>query len=227
MQQKVVLARWLLLGPKLLILDEPTRGVDIATRSGVYALLRAVAERGVGILLISSDFEEVLGLADRVVVIADGADVTNIPAAILDVEKLAMFAAPRSSAEGTHRVLTTLVKRFGGTAFWVYVERERAYCFDRVGSGEGGEPGFGRGGFPLIEQTAIAEALALRREDAFTVDAASGCATLILPLPGYAGHHHGSIGITLPAWAPRPESAAVGRVVEAALSDRRQPAAAG
>jgi len=219
MQQKVVLARWLLLGPRLLILDEPTRGVDIATRSSIYAILREIAQRGVGVLLISSDFEEVLGLADRIVVIADGSDVTNIPAAILDVEKLAMFAAPRTSAEGTHRVLVKLAERFGGAVFWVYVERGRAYCFDRAGASGSLDPGLERGSFPLLAQTRISRALAERRADAFVVDEAAGCATLIVPLAGYRGHDHGSIGLTLPAGATLPASAEVAAAIHAARTE--------
>jgi ribose transport system ATP-binding protein/rhamnose transport system ATP-binding protein len=217
MQQKVVLARWLLLGPKLLILDEPTRGVDIGTRSSIYALLREVAARGVGVLLISSDFEEVLGLSDRVVVIADGADVTNIPAAFLDVEKLAMFAAPRTSAQGTHRALITLAERFGGVAFWVYVEGPRAYCFDRAGTAPGAEIGFGRGAFPRLDQTAIPRALAQRRAYAFVDE--GGCATLIVPLVGHHGHAQGSIGLTLPAASARPDCTLVGEIIRTAIGD--------
>ena len=130
MQQKIVLARWILMSPKLMILDEPTRGVDIATRSAIYAMIRRLAERGMGVLLVSSDFEEVIGVSDRIVVVSDGADVTSIPSGLVDVVKLAMFAAPRSSAEATRVVLEDLVRRFGGVAYWILVEGERLYCFD-------------------------------------------------------------------------------------------------
>ena len=93
MQQKIVLARWILMAPKLLILDEPTRGVDIGTRSTIYAMVRRLAQQGMAVLLVSSDFEEVIGLCDRIVVISDGMDVTNIPSSLVDVEKLAMILA--------------------------------------------------------------------------------------------------------------------------------------
>ncbi len=218
MQQKIVLARWLLLGPKALILDEPTRGVDIGTRSSIYALLREVASRGVGIVLISSDFEEVLGLSDRIVVVSDGTDVTDIPSAYVDVEKLAMFAAPRTSAEGTHRALSALAERFGGVAFWVYVERERMYCFDSVGGADRVELGFARGGFPPIAETRIPRALAQRRQDVFVADE-SGGATLILPILGHHGHDLGSVGLTLAVTAPQPSPAFVRRAIDDAMDE--------
>ena len=71
-QQKVVLAKWLSLEPRVLIFDEPTRGIDIGARAEIYALMRGLAEAGTAILMISSDMEEVLGLSDRVVVMREG-----------------------------------------------------------------------------------------------------------------------------------------------------------
>src|ERR1700730_6100762 len=109
MQQKIIIARWLLLEPRLLLLDEPTRGVDIGTRASIYALLRQIAATGVACVIVSSDFDEVIGLTDRVIVLSDGVSVTDIPSALVDAEKLAMFAAPRSSAQLTHSVLAELV----------------------------------------------------------------------------------------------------------------------
>lgn len=82
-QQKVCLARWLEGDPKLLILEEPTRGVDVGARREIYAEIRGLAERGLGILLISSDAEEVAGLADRTLVMIDGHEATEFGA---DVE---------------------------------------------------------------------------------------------------------------------------------------------
>ena len=71
-QQKVVLAKWLALGPKVLIIDEPTRGIDVGAKADIYRLLRALAEQGVSIVMISSDMEEVLHLGDRVAVMHEG-----------------------------------------------------------------------------------------------------------------------------------------------------------
>jgi ribose transport system ATP-binding protein len=71
-QQKVVLARWLTLGPKVMIFDEPTRGIDVGAKAEIYARMRALADEGVAILMISSDMEEVLKLSDRVAVMHEG-----------------------------------------------------------------------------------------------------------------------------------------------------------
>ena len=72
-QQKVVLGKWLARQPKLLILDEPTRGVDVGAREEIYRIMRALAANGIGILMISSDMEEVLSVSDRILVMHEGA----------------------------------------------------------------------------------------------------------------------------------------------------------
>ncbi|GAA4837522.1 sugar ABC transporter ATP-binding protein [Kitasatospora terrestris] len=71
-QQKVVLARWLARRPKVLILDEPTRGIDVGAKAEIYRIIADLAEQGVAVLVISSELPEVLGLADRVVVMQNG-----------------------------------------------------------------------------------------------------------------------------------------------------------
>jgi ABC-type sugar transport system ATPase subunit len=204
MQQKVVLARWILMKPKLLILDEPTRGVDIGTRSTIYAIIRRLAKAGMAVLLVSSDFEEVIGICDRIVVLSDGADVTNIPADLVDVEKLAMFAAPRSSAEATHVLLEALAQRFGGIAYWIFLEGDRLYCFDAVAGLDAPEVGFSRGAFPEIGEAHIPLALAQRTGD-FVCEPTG--ASILLPLRGHRGHDLGLIGLTLRAGLelPNPE----------------------
>jgi ribose transport system ATP-binding protein len=83
-QQKVVLARWLLRGCRLLILDEPTRGVDVGARTEIYRLVRSLADSGVGVLMVSSEIPEVLGLSDRVLVIREGRVVHTGPAGEID-----------------------------------------------------------------------------------------------------------------------------------------------
>ena len=65
--------------PKLLIVDEPTRGVDVGARAEIYRLLRELADRGVALLVVSSDLPEVLALADRIVVMAEGRTVGELP----------------------------------------------------------------------------------------------------------------------------------------------------
>jgi ribose transport system ATP-binding protein len=71
-QQKVVLAKWLALSPKVLIFDEPTRGIDVGAKSEIYALIRRLAGEGVSIITISSEMEEVLGISDRIAVMHEG-----------------------------------------------------------------------------------------------------------------------------------------------------------
>ncbi|WP_246052884.1 sugar ABC transporter ATP-binding protein [Actinocorallia herbida] len=87
-QQKAVLARWLLDRRRLLLLDEPTRGVDVGARADLYAVIRALADDGIGVLLVSSELPEVLGLADRVVVLREGRAVRTAPAADLDEHRV-------------------------------------------------------------------------------------------------------------------------------------------
>ena len=71
-QQKVVLGKWLARGPKVLILDEPTRGVDVGAKTEIYTIIDELAGRGVAVLMISSDMEELLGVSDRVGVMHEG-----------------------------------------------------------------------------------------------------------------------------------------------------------
>ncbi len=71
-QQKVVLAKWLSMQPKVVIFDEPTRGVDVGAKNEIYGLMRELADRGVAILMISSDMEEVIGVSDRIAVMHEG-----------------------------------------------------------------------------------------------------------------------------------------------------------
>jgi ribose transport system ATP-binding protein len=72
-QQKVALAKWLALKPRVLIVDEPTRGVDVGAKAEIYRLLRELADNGVAVILISSDLEEALGISDRIAVMREGA----------------------------------------------------------------------------------------------------------------------------------------------------------
>ncbi len=71
-QQKVVLAKWLSLEPKVLIFDEPTRGIDVGAKAEIYRLMRDLADRGVAVIMISSDMEEVIGVSDRIAVMHEG-----------------------------------------------------------------------------------------------------------------------------------------------------------
>lgn len=71
-QQKVVLGKWLAMNPRVMILDEPTRGIDIGAKAEIYGLMRALADAGVAVLMISSDMEEVIGVSDRIAVMHEG-----------------------------------------------------------------------------------------------------------------------------------------------------------
>lgn len=71
-QQKCLLGRWLSIHPKLIIVDEPTRGIDVGAKSEIHNLLRALAEEGVGVIMISSELPEVMGVSDRIIVIHEG-----------------------------------------------------------------------------------------------------------------------------------------------------------
>lgn len=83
-QQKILLARWLVHGTRVLLLDEPTRGVDVGARADIYALIRALAAAGTAIVVVSSEIEEVLGLSDTVLVVAEGRVLETLPATDID-----------------------------------------------------------------------------------------------------------------------------------------------
>ena len=71
-QQKVVIAKWLAMKPRVLLLDEPTRGIDVGAKQEIYKLIEELASKGLAILFVSSELEEVMGLADRVLVMHEG-----------------------------------------------------------------------------------------------------------------------------------------------------------
>ena len=77
-QQKVVLGRWLARRPKVLILDEPTRGIDVGAKAEIYRLIAELAGEGIALLVISSEMPELLGLADRILVMASGRMVAEL-----------------------------------------------------------------------------------------------------------------------------------------------------
>jgi ribose transport system ATP-binding protein len=99
-QQKVVVGRWLLEGTKLLLLDEPTRGVDVGARAELYQVIHDLAARGVGVLLVSSEVPEVLGLADRVLVMREGHLIHEAPASEIDEATVLDLVMAGSLMEG-------------------------------------------------------------------------------------------------------------------------------
>jgi ABC-type sugar transport system ATPase subunit len=97
-QQKVLLGTWFGINPEFLIVDEPTRGVDVGAKSEIYQLLRNLAATGVGILMISSDLTEILGLSDRILVMKSGKIVGTVPGEHATEEQIIAMAA--STANG-------------------------------------------------------------------------------------------------------------------------------
>jgi ribose transport system ATP-binding protein len=101
-QQKVVLAKWLALNPRVLILDEPTRGIDVAAKAEIYREIVALAERGITILTVSSELEEVIGLCDRVVVMHEGRIIGVVPRERLTQERVAGLMTGRAEGDTWH-----------------------------------------------------------------------------------------------------------------------------
>ena len=97
-QQKVLLARWLCMNPKLLILDEPTRGIDVGAKAEIQNLIRKLADEGLGVLMISSELEEIVEGADRVFVLREGRTVAEIQRE--DLTEAGVMHAMAHGAEG-------------------------------------------------------------------------------------------------------------------------------
>lgn len=106
-QQKVVLSKWLALGPKVLIFDEPTRGIDVGAKAEIYGLMRALSTRGVAMIAISSDMEEVLGISDRIAVMHEGRITGTVERGQFSEEAVMHLATGSSRVpEGGERELT-------------------------------------------------------------------------------------------------------------------------
>jgi ribose transport system ATP-binding protein len=103
-QQKVVLGKWLSMAPKLLIFDEPTRGIDIGAKHEIYQLMRHLSDRGVGILMISSDMEEVIGVSDRVLVMHEGRIAGELGRQAVSEPAIMALAVGRTRTEDEPRV---------------------------------------------------------------------------------------------------------------------------
>src|SRR4051794_31921325 len=97
-QQKVVLAKWLATGPKVLIIDEPTRGIDVGTKAEVHRLMSELAGQGLAVLMISSELPEVLGMADRVLVMHEGRIARELSRADADEESVVRAATGQAVA---------------------------------------------------------------------------------------------------------------------------------
>ncbi len=103
-QQKVVLSKWLFANPDVLILDEPTRGIDVGAKYEIYTIINRLAAEGKAIIMISSELPEVLGIADRIYVMAAGRIAAEMPAAEASQESI-MKAIMRLARAGAEEVV--------------------------------------------------------------------------------------------------------------------------
>jgi simple sugar transport system ATP-binding protein len=98
-QQKVLLARWLATAPRLLVLDEPTRGIDVGAHAEIIRLIRDLCDKGLALLVISSELDEIVTYSDRVIVLRDRAHVEELQGDAIDVSNILSAIA----ADGTTR----------------------------------------------------------------------------------------------------------------------------
>ena len=212
MQQKIIIARWLLIDPEILILDEPTKGVDIGTRSSIYRLLQQAADDGLAVIVISSDFEELLGVAERVVVVSDGVTISDLPTDKLDEEKLTLLAAPRTSTARNQALLRDLVEKYGGDAFWTLLDGEGLICLAQARAEGAPSVGLQPGEAADASKTHIPEAIR-RKEPVFVTEADGARQTLLTQLTDKRGHDLGWIGLTLDGGAEAPDPEAIRKTV--------------
>ncbi|MFI9584282.1 sugar ABC transporter ATP-binding protein [Streptomyces sp. NPDC052236] len=99
-QQKVVLARWLALAPRILLFDEPTRGIDVGAKSAIHDLVRRLARDGAAVLMVSSELPELLGMSDRIIVMRDGRIAGELPAGATEEDVVALAVGTVREAAG-------------------------------------------------------------------------------------------------------------------------------
>jgi ABC-type sugar transport system ATPase subunit len=99
-QQKVVLARWLAARPQVVLMDEPTRGIDVGAKHGIYELMRTLAAEGVSVLMVSSELPEVIGMSDRILVMRDGRPAGELAAGASEEQVLALATGVAADVEG-------------------------------------------------------------------------------------------------------------------------------
>ena len=97
-QQKVVLARWLSVGTRIFMMDEPTRGIDVGSKSEIYQIMDKLTREGVGIIMISSELPEVLGMSDRIMVMRQGRIVKELSRAEASEETVMQYAVGSAGA---------------------------------------------------------------------------------------------------------------------------------
>ncbi len=203
MQQKIIIARWLLTDPDILILDEPTKGVDIGTRASIYRLLQDAADAGLAVIVISSDFEELLGLAERIVVMSDGVGIADLPANRLTEHKLTLLAAPRTSSARNLSLLRRLSDGHGCDATWTLIDGEETICLAQAGPNLSG---LSPGQAAMASETCIPDAIRARSAG-FTDD--GGLQSLLTQMTDRRGHDLGWIGLTFDAGTSPPGAASI------------------
>ena len=102
-QQKVILAKWININPSLLILDEPTRGIDVGAKAEIYRLMRLLARRGTAIIMISSELPEIIGMSDRILVIHDGKVMGVLLPSEATEERILMLATGQNIVQHQHQ----------------------------------------------------------------------------------------------------------------------------
>jgi ribose transport system ATP-binding protein len=103
-QQKVVLGKWLAMKPRVLLLDEPTRGIDIGAKQEIYQLMDELAGQGIAVLFVSSELEEIIGLSDRVVVMHEGRITGELPRSELSEQRIMQLATGQTAASSAKTV---------------------------------------------------------------------------------------------------------------------------
>jgi ABC-type sugar transport system ATPase subunit len=212
MQQKALLIRALLMSPKVLVLDEPTKGVDIGSRSTIYTLLRRLAADGMAILLISSDFEELLALSHRIVPISDGQSIGCVPANLLDEEQLVLLSAPRSSLQRQQEFLTQCSREFRANTAWLLPSSGRVIC---LAVGEGAT--LAAGTVSTVSDSPYKEALS--GPPVRLVQESDGGKTMIVPVENSRGHNMGCVALRWETTQPPPWQTVVSKI-ESHLTDR-------
>jgi ribose transport system ATP-binding protein len=107
-QQKLVIGKWLMLAPRILLLNDPTRGIDVGTKQEMYQLLRQLADEGAAILFYSTDYDELVGCCDRVLVMFDGAIGRELVGAEITERALVSSALNLGVQSTTRRVAQTV-----------------------------------------------------------------------------------------------------------------------
>ena len=94
-QQEVILSKWLAAAPELIILDEPTRGIDVGAKSEIYTLINRMVESGMAIIMITSEMEELIGMSDRIIVLSEGILTADLSKDKFDKETILFYASKR------------------------------------------------------------------------------------------------------------------------------------